>query len=222
MLFKTTNCHQYNHPELCFNCDTGRIPEPNLRWLIQYLETEVARGIHFQDRSTIKLGWMPNRFEIMSDRCLHLTEPDFQGLPLEFTDSVTNTLQHLRQQQDIVESCLDDPEVDYPEISSAIIICKTYINASNLFLSREPVKTSLSGWFFRDLDDDNQADYTVTSLYEFACNRPDLVKFLALPVGYGVYMTAEDKIRIIKDEAEIAIAPGSLLDNINQELTTIN
>ena len=217
MLFKTTNCHQYNHPELCFNCDTGEIPEPNLRWLIQYLETQVAQGICFKNRSTIKLGWMPNRFELMPDGCLHLIEPDFRGLPLEFTDSVTNTLKHLHQQQDIVESCLDAPEIDYPDISSAIIVCKSYTYVSNLFLSREPVKTSLSGWFFRDLDDDNQENYTVISLYEFACNRPDLVRFLGLPVGYGVYMTAEDKIRIIKDRVEVAIAPDSWLDIINQE-----
>ena len=219
MLFKTTNCYRYNHPELCFNGDTGEIPEPNLRWLIQYLETEVARGVRFQNQSTLKLGWMPNRFELMDDGCLYLTEPDFKGLPLEFTDTVTNTLKHLRQQQDIIDSCGDAPEADYPEISSAIIICKTYAEAANIFLSREAVKTSLSGWFFRDLDNDNQADYTVTSLYEFACNRPDLIRYLALPVGYGVYIKAKEEIKIIKDRTPIAIVPDSWLDKINQQIS---
>lgn len=198
MLFKTTNCHQYNHPELCFNADTGEIPEPNLRWLIQYLETEVARGIGFHNQSTLQLGWMPNRFELMDDGCLHLIEPDFKGLPLKFTDTITNTLKHLCQQQDIINSCEDVSEADYPEINSAIIICKTYTQATNILLSREPVKNSLSGWFFRDLDNDNQADYTVTSLYEFACNRPDLIKYLALPVDYSVYMTAQKESQIIR------------------------
>lgn len=219
MLFKTTKCHQYNHPELCFNGDPGEIPEPNLRWLIEYLETQVAQGLRFYEQSTLQLGWIPNRFELMDDGCLHLTEPDFKGIPLEFTDTITNTLKHLSQQQDIINSCEDLPEADYPKISSAIIICKTYAQATNIFLSREPVKTSLSGWFFRDLDNDNQEDYTVISLYEFACNRPDLIRYLALPVGYGVYITAQEEIKIIKDRMPIAIAPDSWLGKINQQIS---
>lgn len=215
MLFTTKNCHNFDHPELHFTCDANIIPSNDVEWMLNFLEIEVKNGIKFKTNETIQIGWMVNQFKLLDDLHLHVLEPDFKNSPILFVDSMTNTLKHLRQQKDVVESIDDDIEVSYTSIISSIVIGETYKNAKSAFLSREESDNSFSGWFFRNLEAEDKEKYTLISLYEFACHRPELVKFLGLPCQYGVHMRSGDNFRIISGEREIPLRSGSFLDRLN-------
>ena len=222
MLFKTKNCHKLDRPEICFICEPKVIPHDDINYLINFFEDEVKQGIIFKTNETIQIGWMINQFQLMEDGYLHVLEPNFKDLPIVFINSMTNTLRHLRQQKDIVESINHDLEVSYTSIRSSIVVCPTYQKATSIYLVREKPDNNFSGWFFRDLDSEDEENYSLISLYEFACQRPDLVKFIGIPPGYGMHMRPGDKFRIITGEREVVIKPGSFLDEINRVNFTLS
>ena len=222
MLFKTKSCHKFNHPEFCVICDTQVIPHNDIKYLINFFEDEVKKGIRFKTNETIQIGWMVNQLKLMDDQYLHVLEPNLKDLPISFIDSVTNTLRHLRQQKDVVESINEDLEVSYTSIRSSIVVCPTYQKATSIYLVREKAENNFSGWFFRDLDSEDQENYRPISLYEFACHRPDLVKFMGIPPEYGMHVRPGDNFRIIFGEREIFPKPGSFLDQINRTQNYIN
>ncbi len=215
MIFKTYNCYKLEHPEFCITCDPNIIPDIDADWILNFLEGEVKRGVKFTTNETIQIGGTINQFKMMEDRHLHVLEPDFKSVPIIFIDSTTSTLKYLRQQKDIAHSIRKNIEVSYVSILKSIAVGKTYKNATSFFLSREETEDSFSGYFFRNLQTDND-EYTLVSLYEFACNRPDLVKFLGLPSQYGVHKILGDDFRIINEERDVPLRPGSFLDLINR------
>jgi hypothetical protein len=216
MHFKTANCQKYNHPEFFFSCDTQIILQIDVDWLIGFLEGEVQKGIKFSDGETMQLGWMLTKLQLMDDGYLHILEPDMKEIPIQFIDSVTNTLRHFRHQGDIVESCYGRSQVNYPSIRAGIIVCNSYPQSQNVYMSKAQPEGNMSGLFFRDLGNDNENDYITVSLYEFACNRPDFIKFLALPIGSGVHKSSGDIIRVIDADQEIPIKSDSFLDQLNR------
>lgn len=217
MLFKTKNCHQFDHPELCFSCEDSNIPSSDITWLLNFLESEVKRGVRFNANETIQIGWMLNQFQHREDGYLHIVEPDFKKMPIFFIDSLRNTLKHLRMQKDIVDSIEDNNEVSYPSILNSIVVAKNYKTADKFFLSREELEGSFSGWFFIDLEDEEQEKCELVSLYEFSCHRPDLIMFLGLPAQYGIHKHSGDEFIIVNNgEHEISLKAGSFLDLINK------
>jgi hypothetical protein len=218
MLFKTKKCREFEHPEFCIKCNMDVISSCDIEWILSFLENEVKRGIRFKTDETIQIGWMLDLFKLMDDGYLHILEPDFNSLPIIFIDSMTNTLKQLRQQKDIVESIDDDIDISFTSIVNSMAVCETYKNAKNAFLSREEPENSFSGWFFRNLESDDE-EYSLISLYDFACHRPDLVKFLGLPSQYGVQTCPDNGFRIINEEREVPLKAGSFLDQINMVLT---
>jgi hypothetical protein len=156
MHFKTANCQKYNHSEFFFSCDTQIILQIDVDWLISFLEGEVQKGIKFSDGETMQLGWMLTKLQLMDDGYLHILEPDMKEIPIQFIDSVTNTLRHFRHQGDIVESCYERSQVNYPSIRAGIIVCNSYPQSQNVYMSKAQPEGNMSGLFFRDLGNDNQ------------------------------------------------------------------
>lgn len=214
MLFKTNGCSRFLGHELAFNCDIGPVPQPDVDWFIKHLERSVAGGTVFKDGQTMQLGWMLTRFERKPDGLLHILEPDMKSMPIEFVDSVTTTLKDFRRQQDVVLSCAIEGGPQYPTLQSAIAVSGNYDSARRYFMGRDEPENSFSGWFFKDLDA-SDSEVRLVSLYEFACHRPDAVKFLALPPNHKVVAEADDDIRILSGEQELPVKPGSYLELLN-------
>ncbi|WP_027710274.1 immunity protein Imm33 domain-containing protein [Zooshikella ganghwensis] len=214
MLFRTTKCSQYNHPELCFSCTTDVVPQQDIDWFIAHLETEVANGVTFKSGEFMQLGWMLNQLEMHSDKSIHILEPNMKDVPIVFIDSVTSTLKHFREQQDIVDSCTLNVAPDFPSLRTSIIVSETFQATNSFYMAREVAENTESGWFFKDLNAEED-EYSVLSLYDFACKRPDLIKFLALPVGLGVLLRDGDCYRLVKNDREVQIKANSYLDQIN-------
>ena len=219
MVYETTQCKKYNHPELRFNIDEQSVPDVDAKWLVSHLEEEVGRGVKYQDGETIQMGWMLNKFQLQNDGYLHLLEPNMTDFPIVFTDNMTTTLKHLRQQKDTVESCELELEPLFPSLRQAIITSNNYPECNNFFMTREEPEEQMSGWFFRDTSNPDveptEDDFGVVSLYEFVCNRPDLAKFLAFPPGFGIHILEDGIIHIIKGQNQISIKPDSFLGQLN-------
>jgi hypothetical protein len=154
----TSKCHEHNHPEIMFDVDARTIPESDIRWLIESLEKDVASGTRYEDGHTMQVGWLLVSFVAADDGSLRLQEPNMQGLPISFVDGVTNTLRDLRQQKDVVLSLIKRPDPVFTALRKPMVVSKTFEHATDFYLLREPENDHFSGWYLRDLDDEQQGD----------------------------------------------------------------
>src|SRR5690349_16550004 len=95
----TINCSKYGQPEISVTFEQKQVLEDDVKWLLEWLESEVANGRRFLPSQTIQIGWMITRVEPLEDGVLKICEPDMEAFPVNFVDSVTNTLTHLRLQK---------------------------------------------------------------------------------------------------------------------------
>ena len=218
MIYQTTKCSLHNHPEFQLSCDNPTIPEQDINWLVNHLETEVANGVVFLNDEFIQIGCMLTKV-VATNQYYQLFEPDMIAMPVNFTNSIANTLKHFRQQKDICESITISESIDYPSLRESIIVSDSFESSTAYYFNREAREDHQSGWFFRDINQSDEQSFTQISLYEFACSRPDLIKFLALPVGYSVLKREQDIFRVIANESEITPHHDSFLAAINAALS---
>jgi hypothetical protein len=216
----TSKCHEHNHPEIMFDVDARTIPESDIRWLIESLEKDVASGTRYEDGHTMQVGWLLVSFVAADDGSLRLQEPNMQGLPISFVDGVTNTLRDLRQQKDVVLSLIKRPDPVFTALRKPMVVSKTFEHATDFYLLREPENDHFSGWYLRDLDDEQQGDddFDLLSVYELGCKRPELIKFLALPPSYAVHAQKDGPYRILLDAEPAEVRKRSYLASINDLL----
>src|SRR5437660_6277255 len=100
----TKHCSKYSQQEISFAYDPNRVLEGDAKWLLEWLESEVAKGRRFLPGETVQIGWMVTKLEASEDEILKICEPDMKALPVKFVDSVTNTLTHWRLQKMVAES----------------------------------------------------------------------------------------------------------------------
>lgn len=220
MKFNTNKCARYGHPELVFNCDVKRVPEIDVLQFIDYLENEVKNGVIFKEGETMQVGWMITEFSQDSDtkEKLHILEPNMIDIPMVFIESLTSTLLHLRIQKDVVESC--NLELCFPNIYESVYVIQDYKFLNDMYLQRLSPEENFSGWFVHStIDEGDTINFDrckLISLYELACNRPDLIKFLALPQGCEVHIVKSGAIHILESGKEIKFQPNSFLDQLNK------
>ncbi len=123
---RTTQCRQYDQPEIAFQVKSAAIPAPDPQWVIETLETMVASGSRFKPGDTLQLGWMINQFAAGPDGTLRLQEPDMRSMPTAFVDQLDNTLRHLRSQKDAAGSFTEPLEVTFPSIRQSIFVPPAY------------------------------------------------------------------------------------------------
>src|SRR5712664_3470359 len=100
----TTNCSKYGQQEISVAYEPAKVLEGDVKWLLEWLESEVANGRRFLPGETIQIGWMLTKLETFGESILKICEPDMKAFPIKFVDSVTNTLTHLRFQKMVAES----------------------------------------------------------------------------------------------------------------------
>ncbi|VWC94173.1 hypothetical protein BCO18442_02113 [Burkholderia contaminans] len=212
---RTIDCQLVGHPEFQIRVSDHAIPAQDISWLLRYFEQQVADGERFQAGETIQIGWMLTRLEATADGFLRLTEPDMKAVPIKFIDSVDNTLKHLRNQKDVVESIGATLEPDFPSLQQSAVVDVEYKSASRLLLTRDLGHGADSGWSLTVPREEVGSQFLRISLYQLGVDRPDLIKFFALSPGLQVHLD-NLQICVTGPAGEIQPAPGSYLERLKK------
>lgn len=216
----TSNCKLYGHPEFQIRVSNGTVPTEDIALLLQFFEQRVAQGEKFRSGESLQVGWMFTMLEDGPAGFLRVLEPDMKVVPVKFVDSVDRTLMQLRNQQDIVRSLSVPVEPDFPSLRQSAVVHVNYKEASRVLLTRNgAVDGADSGWWLSDLDDQagsqDPTRFFKTSLYQLGVDRPDLVKFFAVPAGLQVVVDGA-RIGVLAAGDEVQQIPGSYLSELNK------
>jgi hypothetical protein len=187
----TTLCHKYGHPEFLLQIHDESVAASRIDWLLNWLQREVTNGKKFLPDQIVQIGWSLLKVFPRENGTLGLLEPDFKSLPINFVDSVSNTLLHLLLQKSVAESLGLERDLNLPSLQHAAILCDKFGTRTEVFLSRvAPVKAD-SGWFFGC--DDARHNHEITenlrrvSLYEAAVKIDErIIPYLGLPEGIEI------------------------------------
>lgn len=205
-------------PAIVIRISDKAIPEQDVKVILEGFEEQIASGVRFKDEETLQLGFMLNQFKKLDDGRLVLEEPDMFSFPINFIPSMNYTFKTLRNQKDVVESVGSNVELNFPNIRQAIAVHKDYKSSAAVMLERINPEDSQSGWWVHVQGDTSPENYSLTSLYQFALDRPDLVHYLALPVGAKAYDIKGSPIRIAINDREVTFQDGSYLSELNKKL----
>jgi hypothetical protein len=212
---QTQKCKEYQHPEISVCCDPTETLSPSMRWLLSWVEDEVANGRRFLAGQTVQLGWSLLKVHQRDDATLALFEPDFKSMPMELVDSVSNTLLHLLLQKSVAESLGVEEALFIPSLRESAVICCEFGSTDGFVMNRVAPKPGVSGWF---LGCDNEAhnhqaleNLRRTSLYEAAVRHDNrIIPFLGLPhdmlIGFSKGVP-----NFFRDDKELVIRPNSYL-----------
>jgi hypothetical protein len=203
------------HPDLEIAYDPELVLASDIRWLAQLLKQDIESGTRFKPDETVQVGWAFFKLGASGMRTLSVLEPDFQGIPMNFVNSVTQTLIHLRLQKSVLESLSSDNTLAFPSQLQSCLICRNLYDRAEFIMERFEISGNDSGWYLGCNDaahDHNQPENLKRiSLYEVACYRPDCIPFLALPsetsVGVGIRGVS---FRFAGEE--IQVRPDSLVE----------
>jgi hypothetical protein len=209
-VYATSGCKRYNHPEFQIRVSNSAVPAEDIALLLRFFEQRVAQGEKFRSGESLQVGWM----------LLRVLEPDMKAVPVKFVDSVDSTLMHLRNQQDIVRSLHPPVEPDFPSLRQSAVVHVNYKKASRILLTRNGAVDGVdSGWWLSDLGDQagsqDPTRFIKTSLYQLGVDRPDLVKFFAVPTGLQVVVDGA-LIGVLGAGGEVQQIEGSYLSELNK------
>ncbi|WP_296650132.1 hypothetical protein [Paraburkholderia sp.] len=218
-IHRTVDCKRFDHPEFQIRVSDPAIPAEDISWLLRFFERTVADGERFHVGETVQIGWMLTKLEAGAENFLCVAEPDMKAIPIKFVDSVDNTLKHLRNQKDVVESIAPILSPDFPSLQQSVVVHSDYKSASRLLLTRNPAHKMDSGWSLTDPGDEfgsqNPSRNHRISLYQLGVDRPDLIKFFALPPGLHVRLD-DLQIHIAGPGGEIQPVAGSYLEALKK------
>ena len=179
-------------------------------WLFEYL----CGGARFVDGQTLQYGYTLFKCAVQS-RSLRLLAPDFQGIPMKWSNNLGPAFRIIAAHKYIPETFGWTPDI--PSLCNTAIIGRRF-NDIPMFANRLPPVDSNpndSGWFIgstRDDIDNNDPDgLKLMSLYESMLAVPHVLHFLSLPVGCQVVFLVEKPI-ILKDGKQLEIPKGSYLE----------
>jgi len=205
--FTTSRCHEVGHPEFVFKVDTSLVLQIDVDWFTATLESMVAGGSKFVPGQTIQIGWGLLKVGVPAEGRLRIFEPGYTSKPpIEFVDTVTQTLSHLRVQKDVLESYFEIEEIAFPSLSESCIVCTNVEETGGVVMDRTVPEPPDSGWFIGctlpSHDHDNSKNLARVSVYEAVQRFPAALGFLALPSGVLLTSTLEE-IRGYFDDAEV-------------------
>jgi hypothetical protein len=212
----TTRCSGAGHPEFRFKVDETAVIDPDVDFFRDALETWVLEGERFKDGETVQYGWSMLTVRRTEDGHLSLWEPDFQSLPIQWVDSVTATLEHLRVQKDVCESYFDSVALAIPSLQSSCIVCVRLQGSEVVVLDRAEPEGADSGWFIgclqRDHDHDAVSELHKVSVYEGVLQNPRAMPFLGMPPGTLIKAGGLPPTNVFYEGEERTPKPSSYLD----------
>lgn len=215
--FRTSECHQFGQPEFRFKVDDTRVLEIDIQWFIKTLHEWIAHGERFRDSETVQLGWGLLKVHANPDGSLALLEPDYSSMPVNWVDTITQTLRDLRTQKDVCESYFEPDETTFPSFREHCIACSRLKDSPRIIMERVAATSPDSGWFIgcrHEEHDHNNADQLRrVSLYEAVLENPRARKFVALPPGTLLEADDED-IRLYHADALVNPKRGSYVHRL--------
>jgi hypothetical protein len=199
--------------------DPGRVPAAMVSEMIGYFEWQVESGVQFKDGETIQFGWGVLKVQAMPDGSLGVFEPDLVSFPINWIDSVTGVLLQTLIQKYVAESLGFYDEADYPSALKYMVVCDNYADCPAVIMERNrPWDANDSGWrlFCADPDHNHESDENIklVSLYECAVNKPQVVEYLALPVGIALFVVnLYDQLEFYFNGQRLQYSEDSYLSN---------
>jgi hypothetical protein len=208
---------KYNHKNILINY--SHVLKEDIDWFTNTIKQMISNGSIFKNNETMQIGWSFIRFCDFNENTLIVKELDMSGVPQQFSYTIDNSLLHLRLQKDTFESINDNDMLLFPNIRQSAICCNDFNQTSDFFLNRCNPKNNDSGWFFgcinKDHNHNDPKNLILESLYSIACNKKQIINFLAFPVEY-IIIFENNKLKEIFDNLgkKCEIKKGSILDNL--------
>ncbi|MFV8598475.1 hypothetical protein [Ralstonia pseudosolanacearum] len=178
--YRTNLRQRYSHPNIvvAVASDLGT----GFDWILSYFEGEVAAGAAFSDNQLVQIGWMLVKLCQNSSGDLEVWEPSFDAVPINWTRGASTTIRHLMLQR---QTCVQlGIEPSFPVLSQSGVVSADFFASDKFDMERELCDVATdSGWLFKDPEPTGGKH---CSLFEIAVARPEVVPFLALPVGATV------------------------------------
>ncbi|MFM0418335.1 immunity protein Imm33 domain-containing protein [Paraburkholderia aromaticivorans] len=220
-IHSTSGCKRFDHPECEIRVSSPAIPEVDIAWLLGFIESYIASGARLNIGETMQIGWMLVRIEEGRAGALRLTEPDMRSFPVHFIDSVDHTLLHLRNQNDVVRSLSLATDPLFPSLRQSAVVHVNYKHANSVSMKREVADGLSSGWVITDTQDlaglRDPARFLTTSLYQLGLDRPELIKFFALPPMLEVSVD-NGRTRVCGPNGALSLVPGSYLSELSRRM----
>lgn len=154
-----------------------------INYIISYIETE---NVKIKDGETIGLGSWMVKF-IFNNLYIELHElKEVINSNNKYVFSLNNTIRIFKNQ---LMFCKEyNLKADIPKIGQKITVSKEIYEGSEVNGVRYESPSHMSGWYLTSNEYNGDIKTLVVDhLYHILNERPDLVKFLALPVGYRFY-----------------------------------
>jgi hypothetical protein len=167
--------------------DSSQVIAPDVNWLLNFLSKNVAAGARYKHGELIQIGWIILKVQTNEEGTLSLLEPDFLEIPINFVDSVTQTLVQLRLQKSVAESIGFEDQITFPSLRQSCLICSRVKDRGDFVMEHFEAHKNDSGWYMGCVDADhnhnNPQNLKRVSLYDAACGMLMCVPFLPLPQG---------------------------------------
>lgn len=176
---RTRSCGRYGQPEIIvpFTYERGIDPA----WLVDFFESETARGRRFVFGDILRVGWMLAVLRETAAGDLDVWEPSFRTFPAELARGVNHTLRHLAWQKAAAAFLGHEPL--FPTLLQPAWVSRAFWASqapSEFVMRRQPPAGNDSGWSFT-LPATPCNDEERHSLFEISLRHRGVVPYLALP-----------------------------------------
>jgi hypothetical protein len=161
--------------------------DANLEFGVPYIQTyfedQIRKGTQFREDEIIQMGWMIVMLKADARGDLEIWEPKLGAVPIQWIRGASNTYRQLMVQKTVSEQI--DVEPMYPSLRQSAVVSEDFLSSRGIRMFRAASQGTDSGWVFT-AESGVQEGGRMCSLFEIAGNRPDVIPFLALPVGVNV------------------------------------
>ncbi|MEF2251064.1 immunity protein Imm33 domain-containing protein [Ralstonia solanacearum] len=178
--YRTHLRRRYDHPDIVVMVSPGL--GTGFEWIVSYFEEAVAGGTTFHENQLVQIGWMMVTLRLREHGDLEVWEPRCDSMPIRWVPGASTTIRHLVLQRALCRQLDMDPV--FPALNQSGVVSARFIGTKAFCMEREVSQAgSDSGWIFKDPHPEGGRH---CSLFEIAVSRPEVIPFLALPVGAAV------------------------------------
>jgi hypothetical protein len=195
--FKSNFRDLYQHPNIVVSIDANL--EFGAASIQSFFENQIRKGTKFRAGETVQLGWMIVMLKADEGGDLEIWEPRFGVVPITWVRGVSNTYRQLMMQKTVCEQI--DVEPQFPSLRQSAVAPLEFASGGGFRMYRAETTGADSGWILTSEGNVGEAG-KLTSLFEIASNRSEVIPFLALPIGASMVRTNK-KIQIQFNEKVI-------------------